>query len=95
MTATVDSFESFRSAGPEERVRIVERVLTGSLRELRSGEPDWFDADTRLADLQIDSIQLVEIKFALDQLVGSELVAGIATAAGGSAAAGGEAEPAA
>jgi len=33
----------------------------------------WFDGNTRLADLAIDSIQLVELKFVLDQLVGKEL----------------------
>jgi acyl carrier protein len=70
MTATP---ETFRSAGPDERVQLVEQLIVASLRELRPGQPDWFDGTTHLADLAIDSIQLVEMKFALDQLVGLEL----------------------
>lgn len=70
MTATP---ETFRSAGPDERVQLVEELIVSSLRELRPGQPDWFDGTTHLADLAIDSIQLVEMKFALDQLVGLEL----------------------
>jgi hypothetical protein len=70
MTAT---HESFLAAGPDERVRLVEDLFTTSLKALRPGHPAAFDGTTHLADLAIDSIQLVELKFALDQLVGVDL----------------------
>lgn len=70
ITATHDTF---RAAGPDERVQLVEDLIATSLRAQRPGQPDWFDGSTHLADLAIDSIQLVEIKFALDQLVGVEI----------------------
>jgi len=70
MTATS---ETFRTAGPAERVQLVEHQIVTSLRALRPDQPAWFDGNTSLADLAIDSIQLVELKFALDQLVGVDL----------------------
>ena len=70
MTATHDDF---RAAGPDERVQLVEHQIVTSLQALRPGQPVQFDGQTHLADLSIDSIQLVELKFALDQLVGVEL----------------------
>ncbi len=76
MTMTL-THETFLAAGPDERAQLVENVITASLRELRPGQPAWFDGTTRLADLSIDSIQLVELKFALDQLVGVDLDVGV------------------
>jgi hypothetical protein len=70
MTAT---HEDFRAAGRDERAQLVETQITTSVRALRPGQPAWFDGNTHLADLAIDSIQLVELKFALDQLAGTEL----------------------
>jgi hypothetical protein len=70
MNATHDTF---RAAGPDQRVQLAEHLIATSLRKLRPGQPDWFDGTTHLADLAIDSIQLVEMKFALDQLSGVEL----------------------
>ena len=69
--------EMFLAAGPAERVQLVEDQIVTSLRGLRPGEPAWFDSTTHLADLAIDSIQLVELKFALDQLVGVEIDVGV------------------
>lgn len=65
--------ETFLAAGPTERVQLVESLIGDSLKALRPGQPASFDATTHLADLAIDSIQLVEMKFALDQLVGVDL----------------------
>jgi acyl carrier protein len=70
MNATHDTF---RAAGADQRVQLVKDLIVTSLRAQRPGQPDWFDDTTHLADLAIDSIQLVEMKFALDQLVGVEV----------------------
>ena len=72
MTMTV-THETFLAAGPDQRVQLVEDLITESLKALRPGQPVSFDGTTRIADLAIDSIQLVEMKFALDQLVGEDL----------------------
>lgn len=74
MTTTPQpTHEIFLAAGPDERVQLVETLLLDSIKAIRTGQPATFDETTRLADLAIDSIQLVELKFALDQLVGAEL----------------------
>jgi acyl carrier protein len=70
---TTVTTDTFRAALPAARVQLVEDVIVASLRATRPSQPDWFDGTTHLADLAIDSIQLVEMKFALDQLVGQEL----------------------
>lgn len=70
MTVTHDTF---LAAGADERVQLVETLITDSLKALRPGQPVSFDGTTHLADLAIDSIQLVELKFALDQLAGVDL----------------------
>jgi acyl carrier protein len=72
MTTTV-THETFLAAGPDERVQLVEHLITTSLKAFRPGQAMTFDGTTHLADLGIDSIQLVEMKFALDQLVGVDL----------------------
>ena len=70
MTATP---EEFRAAGAHERTQIAETLMTSWILGTRPGQPVWFDGNTHLSDLSIDSIQLVELKFALDQLAGVEL----------------------
>jgi acyl carrier protein len=65
--------ETFLAAGPDARVQLIESQIADSLEALRPDQPASFDGSTRLADLAIDSIQLVEMKFALDQLVGLDL----------------------
>jgi acyl carrier protein len=70
MTVTHDEF---RAAPEAERVQIAESLITTWILGTRPGQPAWFDGNTRLADLAIDSIQLVEMKFALDQFAGMEL----------------------
>jgi hypothetical protein len=65
--------EEFRAAPEAERVQVAETLITAWILSTRPGQPAWFDGNTCLADLAIDSIQLVEMKFALDQLAGKEL----------------------
>jgi len=55
------------------RVAFVESHLVRWIAAARSPEGQPLDASTRLSDLGIDSLQLVDIKFELDQLVGTEL----------------------
>lgn len=68
--------QTFLAAGPEERVQLVETLISDSVKALRPGQPALFDGSTHIADLAIDSIQLVEMKFALDELVGIEIDVG-------------------
>ena len=70
MAATADDF---RAAGATERAQIAETLMTAWILATRPGQASWFDGSTHLSDLAIDSIQLVELKFALDQLAGVEL----------------------
>jgi len=70
---TTASPDHFRAAGANQRVQMAETLMTTWLLGIRPGQPAWFDGNTRLSDLAIDSIQLVELKFALDQLAGVEL----------------------
>jgi acyl carrier protein len=70
MTATP---VQFRQASRDERARLVEELIVTRVRSFRPDDPAWFDGDTHLSDLAIDSIQLVELKFAVDELVGQEI----------------------
>lgn len=56
-----------------EREARVEAWLLASIQNLRQDTAAAFDAASSLADLSIDSIQVVELKFGLDQLIGKEL----------------------
>lgn len=56
-----------------ERARLVEAYLVASIRALHPDGAQAVDASRRLADLAIDSLQVVELKFGLDQLLGQEL----------------------
>jgi acyl carrier protein len=58
-------------APADERVRLVEAHLLASIRALHPGST--VDASCRLADLAIDSLQVVELKFGLDQVLGQEV----------------------
>ena len=62
-----------RDAGSQERVQLVEAYLLASISALKPEVADTIDASWRLADLAIDSIQIVELKFGLDQVLGEEL----------------------
>jgi acyl carrier protein len=56
-----------------ERVRLVEAYLLASIRALHPEATETPDASRQLADLAIDSLQIVELKFGLDQLLGGEM----------------------
>lgn len=60
-------------ADGEERVRLVEAYLLAAIRALKPQATGTVDASCRLADLAIDSLQVVELKFGLDQVLGQEL----------------------
>ena len=62
---------------PEERAQFVERYLVRTIASLSQGPASEADAAMRLSDLGFDSLQVVELKFALDQLLGQELDVGI------------------
>lgn len=58
---------------PEARAQFVEARLVGWIAAARPPGAPGFDGSVRLSDLGVDSLQLVDIKFELDQLVGQEL----------------------
>jgi len=60
-------------APADERVRLVEAYLLASISALRPAATGTVDASCRLADLAIDSLQIVELKFGLDQVLGQEV----------------------
>lgn len=74
---TLVTHQDLLDIAPAERPQFVESYLLASIRALRPEGGVEFDATTRLADLGIDSLQLVELKFGLDQLIGVELDAEI------------------
>lgn len=67
------------------RVQFVESRLIACVVAARSNDAQAsykpparpFDGSTRISDLGIDSLQLVDIKFELDELVGQELDVGL------------------
>jgi acyl carrier protein len=61
------------AAPAEARVRLVEAYLLASITALRQDTASAANVSSRLADIGIDSIQIVELKFGLDQLLGREL----------------------
>lgn len=71
---TTTTHQQLLDAPASERADIVAAYLLASVRALKS-EPGTakIGLDTQLSDLAIDSIQVVELKFGLDQLVGTEL----------------------
>jgi len=61
------------AAPAEARVGLVEAYLIASIAALRQDATPVANTSSRLADIGIDSIQVVELKFGLDQLLGREL----------------------
>jgi len=59
-----------RSANSDDRARLLEEYLLAVIASLRP--PGAASIDAHLADLGIDSLQVVELKFNLDQLLGEE-----------------------
>jgi len=70
---TLVTHQNLLDVGPPERLQFVESYLVASIRALLPEADPRLDATTRLADLGIDSLQLVELKFGLDQVIGMEL----------------------
>lgn len=60
------------AAPPERRARLVEDFLLATIGSLQPGPANSIDASVRLGDLAIDSLQIVELKFELDQVLGVE-----------------------
>jgi acyl carrier protein len=61
------------AAPADERVRLVETYLLASISALKPDSAEAIAASHRLADLGIDSLQVVELKFGLDLVLGQEL----------------------
>lgn len=57
---------------PEQRARLVEEFLLTTIDTLWPDRTTPLDASFRLGDLKIDSLQIVELKFELDQILGVE-----------------------
>lgn len=57
---------------PEQRARLMEEFLLATIAVLRADPAAPIDASDRLGDLAIDSLQIVELKFELDQVLGVE-----------------------
>lgn len=60
-------------APADARVGLLEAYLLASIRALNPEGAGRVDASCRLADLAIDSLQVVELKFGLDQVLGQEV----------------------
>ena len=61
------------AAPADKRVCLVEMYLLASINALKPDVAETIDGSRRLADLGIDSLQVVELKFGLDQVLGQEL----------------------
>jgi hypothetical protein len=61
-----------RSASSDHRAQLVEDYLVASIAALRPPDAPCVDASSHLADIGVDSLQVVELKFGLDQLLGEE-----------------------
>jgi len=57
---------------PGQRARLVEEFLLATIGSLQANPVKSIDASVRLGDLAIDSLQIVELKFELDQVLGVE-----------------------
>jgi hypothetical protein len=62
---------------PTARVQFVESRLIAWIGAARETVDEPFDGSSRLSDLGVDSLKMVDIKFELDQLVGMELDASL------------------
>ncbi|MET0338605.1 MAG: acyl carrier protein [Caulobacter sp.] len=64
--------ERLVTAAPDQRARLVEEFLLDTVRVLRPASAAPIDGTVRLAEVGIDSLQVVELKFELDQVLGIE-----------------------
>ena len=81
MVSSAPAHQELLAMGAGSRAEFVESRLLAWIGAARSAEGEpidkstarLFDGATHLSDLGIDSLQLVDIKFELDELVGREL----------------------
>jgi acyl carrier protein len=64
--------ERLAASPPEQRARLVEEFLLTIIDTLRPDPKTPIDGSIRLGELKIDSLQIVELKFELDQILGVE-----------------------
>lgn len=64
--------EQLRQADPAGRALIVEKYAIDLLTSLRESGSVPIEPDSRLADAGVDSLQAVELKYSLDELLGNE-----------------------
>jgi acyl carrier protein len=57
----------------DARARFVEARLVEWIGSLRPPDAEQFDGSRRISELGVDSLDLVDVKFELDQLIGTEL----------------------
>lgn len=67
------TYAQLRDTDSAQRAALFEAWLLASVRAPRQEGAADIDASTHLADLAIDSIQIVDLKFGIDQLLGREL----------------------
>jgi acyl carrier protein len=72
MTNTPSKFDQLQLADPAARALIVENHAIELIKGLRQPDSIVVDPSSRLADLGIDSLDAVELKYSLDELLGSE-----------------------
>lgn len=77
MDSPSTAHQELLATAADSRARFVEARLVGWIAAARSPDAPPFDGSVRLSDLGVDSLQLVDIKFELDQLVGTELDIGL------------------
>ena len=77
---TLVTHEDLLNIPAADRVQFVESYVVASIAAFRPAGAAAFDASAHLSDLAIDSLQVVELKLGLDQLLGRELDVGIIVA---------------
>ncbi|HEY4085643.1 MAG TPA: acyl carrier protein [Bryobacteraceae bacterium] len=64
--------DQLRQADPAGRVLIVENYAIDLLTSLRESGSGSIEPGSHLADVGVDSLQAVELKYSLDELLGNE-----------------------
>jgi acyl carrier protein len=72
MTHTPPTREQLRQAEPALRAGIVQDYAVDLIEAQRQPGSPPVDPTARLADLGVDSLQAVELKYSLDELLGHE-----------------------
>lgn len=72
MTNTFPTHEQLRQADPAVRALIVQNYAIDLIKAHGQSGSAPVEPSARLADLGVDSLQAVELKYALDELLGHE-----------------------